>query len=104
VAPRYENWKVVSAVQRATGTLLVWANPFTKLRVTKFFDLRADPCEHADLTSNTYWDWLIDHVYIGSGGPGCEIPDDVQGLPPSQRAASFPIDQVMEKLQQPAGD
>ena len=33
--------------------LRIWAEPFTPLRVPKFFDLYADPNERADLTSNT---------------------------------------------------
>ena len=40
--------------QRAPGTLQVWAEPFTPLRVPKMFDLRSDPFERADITSNTY--------------------------------------------------
>jgi arylsulfatase len=54
VALRYENWKVVFMEQRATGTLQVWAEPFTVLRTPKLFDLHADPYERADVTSNTY--------------------------------------------------
>src|SRR5215467_8978335 len=48
---------------RAEGTFLVWANPFTSLRVPKIFNLRTDPYERADITSNTYYDWLLDHVF-----------------------------------------
>ena len=58
VALRYENWKIVFMEQRAPGTLRVWAEPFTPLRVPKLFDLRADPYERADITSNTYYDWF----------------------------------------------
>ena len=64
VAMRYENWKVVFEEQRAQGTLRVWAEPFTKLRVPEVFDLRADPYERADITSNTYYDWL----HVGRSG------------------------------------
>ena len=64
VALRFENWKVVFEEQRAPGTLRVWAEPFTPLRVPKMFDLRADPYERADITSNTYYDWLISQDYI----------------------------------------
>ena len=56
---RYENWKIVFEEQRAPGTLRIWAEPFTKLRVPKMFDLRADPYERADITSNTYYDWFM---------------------------------------------
>ena len=44
------------------GTLGLWGNPFTKLRMTKFYNLMQDPFERADITSNTYWDWCMDHV------------------------------------------
>ena len=64
---RYENWKIVFMEQRAPGTLEVWAEPFTPLRVPKIFDLRADPYERADITSNTYWDWMFDHAFIVYG-------------------------------------
>ncbi len=56
---RYENRKVVFMEQRAPGTLRIWAEPSTTLRLPKLFDLRADPYERADVTSNTYYDWLI---------------------------------------------
>ena len=56
---RYDNWKLVFMEQRATGTLRIWAEPFTNLRVPKIFNLRTDPYERADITSNTYYDWLL---------------------------------------------
>jgi arylsulfatase len=40
VALRYENWKIVFEEQRAPGTMRIWAEPFTKLRLVKLFDLR----------------------------------------------------------------
>jgi hypothetical protein len=40
------------------------AEPFTSLRFPKIFNLRTDPYERADITSNTYWDWVIDRVYL----------------------------------------
>ena len=50
--------------QRAPGTLRLWAEPFVNLRVPKIFNLRTDPYERADITSNTYYDWLMDHVFL----------------------------------------
>ena len=50
--------------QRATGTLNVWAEPYTELRVPKIFNLRTDPYERADITSNTYYDWVLDHAWV----------------------------------------
>jgi arylsulfatase len=106
VALRYENWKVVFMEQRAPGTLRVWAEPFTTLRVPKLFDLRADPYERADVTSNTYYDWFIDHAFImyGATAGAARFLETFKEFPPSQRAASFTIDQAMEKLKQRLGD
>jgi arylsulfatase len=102
LALRYDNWKVVFAEQRATGTLEIWQEPFVQLRFPKLFNLRTDPLEKADITSNTYWDWILDHVYLFL--PAQKIVGDFLGtfveFPPRQKAASFTIDQVLEKLQQ----
>ena len=40
----------------------LWAEPFVKLRVPHIMSLRRDPFERADFNSNTYWDWVVDHV------------------------------------------
>ena len=61
---RYDNWKLVFMEQRQTGTLQIWAEPFVPLRIPKLFNLRTDPYERADVTSNTYWDWFIDHLFL----------------------------------------
>ena len=61
---RFENWKVVFMEQRCQGTLRIWAEPFTPLRVPKLFNLRTDPFEYADITSNTYYDWLMHHDFF----------------------------------------
>ena len=105
VALRYDNWKMVFMEQRAKGTMQLWAEPFVPLRVPKMFNLRTDPFEHADVTSNTYWDWVLDHAFL-------LIPTQTvvgnflatfKDYPPRQKAASFTVDQVMEKLQQGLG-
>jgi arylsulfatase len=105
VAMRYENWKVVFMEQRAPGTLQVWAEPFTTLRLPKLFDLHADPYERADITSNTYFDWMIDHGFVipGAVTVTAQFLQTFKEYPPSQRAASFSIDQAMEKLRQGIG-
>jgi arylsulfatase len=63
VGLRYDNWKLAFMEQRATGTLRIWSEPFTNLRIPKIFNLRTDPYERADITSNTYYDWLLDHAF-----------------------------------------
>jgi hypothetical protein len=92
--------------QRSPGTLAVWFEPFTKLRGAKLFDLHADPYERADITSNTYYDWLLDHAYIlyGAQAPVGKFLETFKDFPPSQPPGSFTIDQAMEKLKQNLGD
>ena len=101
VALRFENWKVVFEEQRAPGTLRVWAEPFTPLRVPKLFDLRADPYERADITSNTYYDWFIsqDYIIFAAQQVSAKFLATFKDYPPSQRAASFSVDQIVEKMQ-----
>ena len=62
VAMRQGDYKYVFAEQRSPGTMGVWAEPFTKLRLQKIYNLFQDPYERADITSNTFWDWQLNHV------------------------------------------
>ena len=100
VALRYDNWKMVFMEQRCPGTLQVWAEPFTALRVPKLFNLRTDPFERADTTSNTYWDWYLSKAYLVLAAQDlvAQFLETFKGFPPRQKAASFTIDQVMEKM------
>jgi arylsulfatase len=100
VALRYDNWKIVFMEQRATGTLNIWAEPFTPLRVPRMFNLRTDPYERAQLTSNTYFDYLLDRAFLlvpAQAAVG-QFLATFKAFPPRQKAASFGVDQVMEKL------
>jgi arylsulfatase len=101
LALRYDNWKVVFMEQRVQGTLQIWAEPFVVLRVPKLFNLRTDPFERADVTSNTYYDWLLnnDYLILASQIIMTEFLSTFPEFPPRQRAASFTIDQAMEKLE-----
>ena len=100
-ALRFENWKVVFLEQRATGTLQVWAEPYTELRVPKIFNLRTDPYERADITSNTYYDWMLDRAWILVPAQAyvANMLMTLAEFPPRQEPASFSIDQVLEKLE-----
>ena len=64
------------------GTMGVWAEPFTKLRLQKIFNLLQDPFERADITSNTFWDWQLNHVGQSIRNDGRRLPvrSDVQGF------------------------
>jgi arylsulfatase len=102
VALRVENWKIVFEEQRAPGTLRIWAEPFTKLRVPKFFNLRSDPYERADITSNTYYDWLMSDAagaIVAAPAVVAKFLATFKDYPPSQRPSSFSIDQIVEKMQ-----
>ena len=69
------------------------------------FELKFDPYERADITSNTYYDWLMDRVfllvpaqeYVG------EFLKTFMDYPPRQKADSFNLDAVMKKLQESGG-
>ena len=91
-ALRYDNWKIVFLEQRATGTLNVWAEPYTELRVPKIFNMRTDPYERADITSNTYYDWLLDHawVLVPAQAYVARMLHTLVEFPPRQEPASLP--------------
>jgi arylsulfatase len=101
LALRFDNWKVVFMEQRAQGTLQLWAEPFVALRVPKLFNLRTDPFERADVTSNTYYDWFIDNDYIALAATFVmkQFLDTFLEFPPRQEAATFTIDQAVKKLE-----
>ena len=102
VGLRYDNWKVVFAEQRTRGTLAIWQDPFVFLRFPKIFNLRTDPFERADVTSNTYYDWLIDHAYITYAAQFIvrQFLETFKEFPPRMKPASFSIDDVLEKMEQ----
>jgi arylsulfatase len=101
VAMRYDNWKLQFMQQRVPGTLAVWAEPFVATRVPLLFNLRTDPYERADITSNTYWDWYLDRAFLVVPAQAIvgEFLQTFLEYPPRQKAASFTIDQAMERLE-----
>ncbi|MHC5009262.1 MAG: sulfatase-like hydrolase/transferase, partial [Planctomycetota bacterium] len=100
-ALRYQDWKLIFLEQRVEATLQAWAEPFVPLRVPLIFNLRRDPYERAQVTSNTYYDWLLDRAYLLVPAQAYvgEFLATFREYPPRQKAASFSLDQVMEKLQ-----
>jgi arylsulfatase len=97
---RYDNWKMVFMEQRCEGTCAIWSDPWTILRTPKLFNLKTDPYERADVTSNTYWDWMFDHIFLLLAAQKVvgEFLATFQAYPPRQKAATFGVDQVIEKL------
>jgi arylsulfatase len=101
VGLRFDNWKIVFMEQRTQGTLAVWADPFVPLRIPKIFNLRTDPFERADVTSNTYWDWYISKAYLIMAAQALVsgFLATFKDFPPRQRAATFTIDQAMQRME-----
>ncbi|HKA58122.1 MAG TPA: arylsulfatase [Gemmatimonadales bacterium] len=102
---RYDNWKFVFLEQRSQGTLNVWAEPFTPLRFPKIFNLRMDPYERADITSNTYYDWVMDHAFMFVPAQAFvgEFLATFKDYPQRQKAASFNLDEILDKMKQSGG-
>jgi arylsulfatase len=100
-ALRYDDWKLIFLEQTVPDTLRAWIEPWTELRVPMLTNLRRDPYERAHVTSNTYYDWMIDRIYLF-------VPAQVyvanflatfQEFPPRQEAASFSLSKVMAAMQ-----
>jgi arylsulfatase len=102
VALRYDNWKIVFSEQRQPGTMKVWSEPFVTLRVPKLFNLRTDPFERADITSVTYYDWFVNHVFLLVPAQGFvgQYLQTFREYPQRQKAASFNLDDVLRKMQE----
>ena len=93
MAVRIGDWKLVFEEQRALQ-MQAWAEPMVKLRLPHIFSLRRDPFERADFNSNTYFDWMVDHVpqlYQCQAVVAAQIENYVN-YPPRQKAASFNLD------------
>ena len=105
LAMRYHNWKIVFMEQEVKGTLYLWMYPFTTFRTPKIFNLRTDPFEYADITGNCYFDSILRHEFLFAPAQKMvgEFLQTFVEFPPRQKAPSFSIDQVLEKLQPQTG-
>jgi arylsulfatase A-like enzyme len=102
MAVRVGDWKLCFMVQHAFQ-MNVWAEPMTKLRLPHIFNLRRDPFERADYNSNTYFDWMVDHVpqlYMAQSLVAQQIANFIK-YPPRQKPASFNLDEVMAQVSKP---
>ena len=97
---RFDNWKLVFMEQRARARCGSGPSRSPRCACRRSSTCELDPYERADITSNTYYDWLLDHVFL-------LVPaQDYVGkflvtfkeYPQRQKAASFNLDEVMEKL------
>ncbi len=106
MALRYNDWKVTFMKQNETGTMLTWSTPMETMRVPWIYNLRQDPYEFATVTSNTYWDWYLDHVFLLL--PAAEYVGNFiatfEEFPPRMKAASFNLGDTMDKLTAPGNN
>ena len=100
VAMRYKDWKAVFCEQQSPGGFAVWKDPFVCLRVPKLFNLRMDPYERADVVSDQYYDWLVknDYLVLIASMKAAQFLQTFIDYPPSQRPASFSVDQVQAEV------
>jgi arylsulfatase len=99
IAVRVGDYKFHLGVQRA-NTMRQWQEPFVKLRMPFIMNLRRDPFERAEYNSNTYLDWMVDHVpqlYLMQATIAGAIADFAK-FPPRQKPASFNLDAVLAQV------
>jgi arylsulfatase len=96
---RQGDYKYIFAEQRLQGTMGVWAEPFTTLRMQKIVNLMQDPFERADITSNTYWDWHLNHIgnFYGVMDDILEFVVTFKDYPPRSVPPSFNPANLMEE-------
>lgn len=100
---RFDNWKFVFAEQRSQGTMQIWLEPYVKLRLPKLFNLRLDPYERADITSNTYYDYLLNHSFllVPVGNYIGQFMMTFKEFPPRQKATTYSFDQIFQTIKNP---
>ena len=74
-------------------------------RRKQLFNLRTDPYERADTTSNTYYNWFLYHAYMlyGSWAVMDKWAATFKEFPPVQKPNSFTIDEALHMLTESAG-
>jgi arylsulfatase len=99
-ALRYNDWKAIFLEHRYPQTLRAWAEPWTELRIPLLYNLRRDPYERSTITSNTYYDWYLDHVFLLL--PAAEFVGEFlatfEEFPPRQKPGSFTIGDAKDKI------
>ncbi len=85
---------VIPAVaQEKPNILIIWGDDIGQSNISAY------------TTSNTFYDWMLDRVYLMLPAQDYvgNFLKTFKEFPPRQKAASFTVDQVMEKLQQNLG-
>ena len=102
-AMRYERWKLIFMEQRAKG-MLVWLEPFVRLRIPLLFDLRMDPFERASTDANAYFEWADrkgQFLVMGGVPIAAKMISTFKDYPPRQKPATFNLDAVMKSFTEP---
>ena len=103
-ALRYNDWKAIFLEHRYPQTLRAWAEPWTPLRIPLLFNLRRDPYERSNVTSNTYYDWYLDRAFVLL--PAAEYIGKFlatfEEFPPRQKPGSFTIGDASAMIQSSA--
>ena len=100
---RVNQWKVAFMEQHTEVNpktpLGVWQGNFTKLRAPMLYDLRADPFERGS-TSMYYGDWVARRLFliVPAQAIVAKYIESFKEFPPRAKAASFTINDVMEKI------
>ena len=104
-ALRFRDWKLIFMEQRAEATFQAWREPFVPLRIPLLENLRRDPYERGMVTSNTYDDWFLDRAYmlVPAQAYVGQFLATFKEYPPRQKAASFSLDKVLDKLESGGG-
>ena len=102
-AVRYGDWKATFLEQKYDAGFRAWMEPFTELRVPLISNLRRDPYERAMLTSNTYYDWMLDRVFMLYGAKAIvgQFLESFKEFPQRQKAGSFNLGDALEKMSAP---
>jgi arylsulfatase len=98
LALRFKQWKIVFEEQRSTG-IAVWREPFSKMRIPKLINIRADPFERGE-ESIFYEKWFADRAFVlvPAQAAVAQWIQTFKEFPPRAKAASFSIDQVVESM------
>ncbi|MCK5069939.1 MAG: sulfatase-like hydrolase/transferase, partial [Desulfocapsa sp.] len=104
-ALRFKDWKIIFLEQRVEETFQTWREPFIQLRAPLIAHLRRDPYERGMKSSNTYDDWWLDRAYllVPAQAYVAKFLETFKEFPPTGKAASFSLDQVMETLEKGGG-
>ena len=104
-APTVDNYVTAFTAQPILRFMQVWGEPFTRLRLPKIYNLRTDPYEFADVTSNSYYEWFIYHAYIlyGAYALADKFAATFKDFPIIQKPNTFTIGDAIAMMKDAAG-